>query len=41
MLLQGPTLSVCAQYRPRKLDKFVIHKDIGDNLAKLVRVSPA
>ena len=24
------------QYRPKKLDKLILHQDIGDNLSKLV-----
>ena len=26
------------QYRPNKLNKLILHKDIGDNLSKLVSV---
>lgn len=27
------------QYRPKKLDKLILHHDIGDNLSKLVSVT--
>ena len=41
--MSGPTIhwiyvsgKLAMQYRPKKLNKLILHKDIGENLSKLV-----
>lgn len=35
--LPSPALSLVVQYRPKALEQFELHKDVAQNLQKLVR----